>query len=346
VTLTNSVDKNNGLSSDVRNTIRQLISDTTEQSLDLVVNISGMYLDKNRRKQFMEKVKQEIAPEYEKFIKKNILLGQEVVKEIEGKKVSGTFVKEMIYRFFENMRPLIDDMPEDVPVFDFLISALKEVKDIRFEFSYLENTEYENHIVMIENFLERLVEEAKIGSVGRFIWNFVYTNDAYALIQAAFQTLPAHYLFLERVGQGIEKAQVNKYLEIYDYLAGHFEKLVYLLVGLVKTLEKNHVSEYLSIKRNRLSNNLEYLQKSGYSALVAGFDRHVRNALAHQTYKVDLINEVVIFYDVCFELEKSFRELQKATEELSANLLIMPNLFILTFYLALSQFKMFLDKLE
>ena len=344
--MTDNTKKNGEFPSDIHNTIKGFISETTEKSLNLVVNISGVYLDKDKRKQFREQVKQEIAPEYEKFIMKNILLGQKIVKEIQRKKITGVYVKEIIYRFFDNMRYLSDDIPEDVNVFDYLLSALKESKGVRFNLSYLENTKYDDYVVMIENLLERIDEEGNMGSAGQHIWNFIYTNDAYALVQSAFQRMPDYYLFLEREHKAIKKEQVNKYLEIYDDLAGHFEKLVYLVVGLVKTLREDSTPDYEQIKKRRLYHNLMFLNRSGYGDLISGFDRHIRNALAHKTYKIDLVNEIVIFYDVGYEIEKKFIEFQKDTRELSANLLVLPNLFILIFYLAISRFKEAIDKLE
>jgi hypothetical protein len=346
ILLTDNDEKNGELPSDVRNMIKEFISDTTEESLNLVVNISGVYFDKSKRKQFKEKVKQETAPDLEEWITKNILLGKQMSREIQLKEVTGADVKEKIYRFFENMRPTIEDIPEEVNVFEYMMSTLKEVKDIRFELSYLEKTKYFDYIVMIEDLLERIDEESNIGSTAQFIWNFINTNDAYALMQSVFHKISEYYMFLEREHQTIKKEQVSKYLEIYDGLVGHFEKLVYLLVGLVKTFRKDLTPEYDNIKKKRLFPNLMFLKSTGYNNLVSGFNRSIRNALVHENCKINLINEVVVFYDIGFEFEMSFKELQQATRELSANLLIIPNLIILTFYLALSRFKEILDKLE
>ena len=345
VLVANTDEKKDTLPSNTRTMIKEFISETTEEAINLVVNISGVYLDKKKRKQFREKVKQETAPEFEKYISKNILLGKEMVEEIQLKEVTGAYVKEKIYLILDNMRVLIDDIPEDVHVLDYMVSALKEVKDVRFELSYLENTKYLDYIMLLEDLLKQIDEEDKIGLAGQFIWNFLYTNDAYALLQSAFYKMSDQYLFLEKERQVSKKEQVNKYLEIYGELAGHFEKFVYLLVGLVKILNDKQVQEYLSVKKDRLFTNLEFLRQFGNKNLVSGFNRHLRNSVVHKNFKIDLINEVVIFYDISYKIEKSFNELQKSTRELSANLLVMPNLFIMTFYLALSQFKTLLDKL-
>lgn len=49
----------------------------------------------------------------------------------------------------------------------------------------------------------------------------------------------------------------------------------------------------------------------------------MRNAIAHRTFKIDLVSGSILFYDLEKKLEMSFLDLQKATRELSANLLIL-----------------------
>ena len=101
ILLSNEYEKKDELPSSIQDIIKKFISETTEQSLNLVVNISGVYLDKDKRKQFREKVKQETAPELEEYITKNILLGKELAKESQIREVNGVYAKEKIYLIFE-----------------------------------------------------------------------------------------------------------------------------------------------------------------------------------------------------------------------------------------------------
>lgn len=206
------------------------------------------YSIENISKQLKEKFKHDISPEIEKYIAKKIQFGKEMAKESQSKEYNGAYVKEKFYLFLDNILPNIDDMPEDVHVLDYWLSTFEEAHVIRFEFSYLKDTKYNDYIEVVENLFKRLDEQGKIVLVYQFIMDFIDTNDAYSLLQAAFQKMSDYYRFLEQGHQKIRKEQVQKYIEIYNELAGHFEKFVYLLVGLDKILKDDSVPDYEKIK--------------------------------------------------------------------------------------------------
>jgi predicted protein tyrosine phosphatase len=328
-----------------RKEMKEIFSSATEETIDLVSNIVGVYIDKKQRLKMKRHLENEMTSKFEEVIVKGIQIGKEMVSQDKTDKLSAHQFKEQFYRLTDNMRSLFEDIPEDVHVMDALFRALEVLKEFRFEFSYLKNTKYSDYIQAVEELLKQIDRESKIEFAGNFLFNFKDTNDAYALLQATFQKIPDYYKFLEQELKEIKKKDVDRYLEIYDELSGHFEKTVALLAGLGSILLTNSIPNYDNLKKRRLYANLLILKKQGYEKTTSGFNRHIRNAIVHRTFKVDLVNENVTFYDVNIEFKNSFLELQKSTRELSANLLVLPHIIISTFYTSFLQLKNLLDKI-
>lgn len=185
--------------------------------------------------------------------------------------------------------------------------------------------------------------------IGNKLWTifdeFRYLKDAYTLIQATFQRLVNYYEFLEKDFQVIRKKEIDEYLRIYDELSGHYEKLIALVVVLLEILLTNTVPRYADVRKRRLYENMRCVEKHGWRIFTLGFNRNIRNAIAHKTCNVDLVKETVDFYDVHKTFTMTFQEVQRETRELSALVLILPHVLISIFCLAVLSIREMLDSL-
>jgi hypothetical protein len=323
--------------------LRRFVSKTSEKAFDSATNIFGVYINKKLRVRMRKRAEHELMP----TITNAIQIAANMQEEIKSGRLEATSPKERFYFITDQMRPFFKDVPKNVHVMDACFQAGEEIKDFRFEFSYLKNTKYENYIERLGKLLDQIAKANSLNLAYNFLFkDFKDTHDAYILLQATFQKLINHYEFLEKEPRHIKKGDVDKYLEIYEEMSGHFEKCVFLIVGLVTILLTGSAPRYYDLKKRRLHQSISFLEKHKYEAIVSGFNRFIRNAIAHKSYKVDLVNESVGFLDADKEFKMSFTDLQNATRELSANLLIMVHIFVLTFCLLMLQFKDLLDKLD
>jgi len=79
---------------------------------------------------------------------------------------------------------------------------------------------------------------------------------------------------------------------------GQYEKIIALIATLIRILRTDASYKYENARKRRAYDNIRYIEKHGWKSLVSGFNRNLRNALAHKTYKVDVIRETVDFYDI------------------------------------------------
>jgi hypothetical protein len=76
--------------------------------------------------------------------------------------------------------------------------------------------------------------------------------------------------------------QVPQLLQLYATLAGTYEKLICRLLGLI-AIQEGKLQEYERLRRQRLASNMARLAKYPDMALfVKGFNRPLRNAIAHE----------------------------------------------------------------
>ncbi len=93
-------------------------------------------------------------------------------------------------------------------------------------------------------------------------------------------------------------------------------------------LKNDYRYRYETVRKKGLYHNIEYIKGTRWKTFTYGFDRKMRNAIAHKTFKVDIIKGRIEFIDRTRTITLPFMEVQKRTRELSALLLILPHLLI------------------
>ena len=334
------------LPEEIRKQLKSFVSNTTDESLDLIVNLTGKYIKENKRKK-LKKAEQEIGTKIEDAIASAYQIALQLQEEYQEKKLEAESLKEKLYLMMDTIgRPVLTEVPKNVHVLDYLFQVCEEMEDARFDFPYLKDTRYFLYMRGLKRLFKKLNKRNRIGNKLWAIFDeFRYSRDAYTLVQATFQRLMKYYKFLGKDFQVIRKKEIDEYLRIYDELSGHYEKLIALLVILLEILLTNTVPKYADVRKRRLHENMCFVEKHGWRIFTLGFNRNIRNAMAHKTCNVDLVKETVDFYDVRKTFTMTFQEVQKETRELSALLLILPHVLISIFCSAVLSIREMLDSL-
>lgn len=332
---------------EIRKQVKSHISKMTDDSLDLVVNLTGKYVDKRKKRRLKKEAEIEIDAIIDKAISKTYEMSQELVEEHLQKEVKGGSQKEKFYLVTDTLfQTITHEIPKNVHALDYLFEVCEELlRDFRFDWNYLRNTEYAKHLQALRKLFTELKEEQKISKSWEILREFKDSRDFYPLLQATFHRLIKYYEFLGRDFSKIEKRQIDKYLEIYQELSGHYEKLISLIAALVGLLRGGAIFTYEAARNRSLYQNVRFVQKDGWEIFVSGFDRRMRNAIVHKTYKVDILKERVEFIDRSNTVTLIFKEVQKETRELGALLLILPHVLVSIFCLTILSIKEMLDDL-
>lgn len=334
------------LPKEIRKQLKSFISSTTDETLDLIVNLTGKYIDGKKR----EKLKKESELEFVTKIVEAITSGYQMVlklqEEYQQKQLDAESLKEKFYLVTDTIaRPVLTEVPKSVHVMDYLFQVCEEMEGARFDFPYLKDTRYFQYLRGLKRLFKKLNEKNKIENK---LWvvldEFRYSKDAYTLVQATFQRLMNYYKFLGKNFKVIKKKEIDQYLKIYDELSGHYEKLIALVVVSLEILLTNSPSGYEDVRKRRLYENMRFVEKHRWRIFTLGFNRNIRNAIAHKTHEVDLIKETVDFYDVEKSFTLTFKGVQKETRELSALLLILPHMLISSFCVTILSIRDMLDR--
>lgn len=321
---------------ETRKQLKSFLSKTTDEALDLVVNLTGKYIEEKKREKLKKEAELEVGTKIEEAMAKAYRIGFELKEEYEQKKLETGSLKEKFYLVTDTVfKSIVPGIPKNVHAMDYLFQVCEELlRDFRFDWRYLKDTKYTTYLQGLEKLMGELKKNKKLNKSWEVINEFKDSKDAYPLLQATLQRVIKYYEFLARDFSKIEKKQVDKYLETYEELSGHYEKFISLIAALIQLLQTNTNYKYDTARKRGLSRNIRLIENAGWKIFVSGFDRNIRNAIVHKTCKVDILKENVEFIDRNKTIILTFREVQRETRELSALLLILPHVFISIFCLA------------
>lgn len=336
------------LPEEFRKQLKTHLSKMTDQSIDTVVNLTGKYIDKKKREVLKEKAQVEIGTQIEETITKAYRMGLKLrEKHLQGKLADADSLKEKFYVITDTVfQSIFPDIPVNVHAMDYLFQFCDELlKSFRFDCPYLRDTNYVEYLKGLEELINKLQKEQKIGKAWQVLNEFKNSTDFFPLLQATLQRLIKHYQFLEKDFSEIKKRQIDRYLEIYEEIAGHYEKLISLLAALIKlSLKKTDYSYYAARKRG-LSWNVSYVENSGWGIFTSGYNRNIRNAIAHKTWQLDIMKQKVDFIDRNETVTLTFKDVQKETRELAALILVLPHVLVSIFCSAVLSIKDVLNSL-
>src|SRR5437879_982081 len=129
-----------------------------------------------------------------------------------------------------------------------------------------------------------------------FFLNYAKSDDAYALAQLYAQKVLPSFSSLERLrNKSFDKRDIHKLTSIYLLYSGVFETLARILVVLNRTRKSETVDYDKVWKRSLADVESELLREKRLSVLPVGFNRHIRNSIAHSTYTLRISSERIIF---------------------------------------------------
>lgn len=326
---------------EIRKQLKRFVSETTDVTLDLVVNLSGKYLSEVRRAKLKEEVEREVGQEIEEGMANAYQIMLKLAKKYQLKELERDSLKEQFYSITDAvLKPLLPDIPKNVHAMDYFFEIMDDLhRDFRFITTYLVDTKYFEYLRVLEELIADLKKKNKLGRAFDILKEFKNSNDAYILVQVTLQKLIKDYEYLQCEISVIKKKHMDKYLEIYEELSGVYEKLVSLIRTLIHLLNDHHPPRYETVRKKGLNFNIQYIKKTGWGKFSYGFNRNMRNSIVHKTYKVDILKEKIEFIDRTKTITLTFQEIQKKTRELSALILLFPHVFISIFCAGIASFK-------
>ena len=329
----------------IRKELRGFISKKTDEMIDLVSNLLGQQISEKKRNRMKREFELKEMPKIEDRMLKAYQIGLQLQEEYQQGKFETSSPKERFYLMTDVfLRLNIPTMPTNAHVLDYLFETLENLlSDFRFSWNYLKDTHYSEYLQALQELMNQLKRENKISKAWEILTEFRNSRDFYLLLQATLQKLIKYYQFLEDNDVHVEKKQIDKYLEIYAEFSGHYEKLIALMVALTQLSEGNIDSKYGIARSRNLSQNMLSIERSRWRIFVFGFNRNIRNAIAHKTVYIDIVKRRVEFVDRKKILTLAFREVQREARELGSFLLVLPHVLISVFCLMFLSMKEMLD---
>jgi len=314
----------------IRKELKGFLSKQTDETIDLFINLVGKPISEEQRNKIKQQFELKEAPKIEDSISRTYRIGLRLQKEYQQKGFEKSSFKDKFYLMTDTFMKLnIPGIPTHVHAMDYLLQTSEElVRNFRFPWHYLVGTRYDDYLQALEQLMSELKKKNKINMSLEISTEFRASKDFYLLLQATLQKLIKYYEFLEKDFPQIEKKQVDMYLEIYEELSGHYEKFIALIAALIRLSETNVKPKYETARSRSISRNMLYVERSGWSIFVSGFNRNMRNAIAHKTLSVDIVKQAVELIDRKKILTMTFKEVQKETRELSSLLLVLPHVLI------------------
>jgi len=180
------------LSDEMREKIKSLISETTDESFDLVINLSGKYLSKKKISEIKRKAELELGQEIEKAIAKAYQIGINLQNQYQNKEPEPEKLKENFYSITDSIfKSLYSDIPDNEHALDYFFQNVEELhNEFRFDMPYLYTTKYRQYLNALEELTVELAKEKKLGEVFSILSEFRNSNDSSCFyVKAVFQRL-------------------------------------------------------------------------------------------------------------------------------------------------------------
>ena len=238
------------------------------------------------------------------------------IKSIRGKKARNRAILDLVESGF---KPYLKDIPPGKNVIDFIIDYFGLQKTLP-PGSYLLGTSYEKYVATVVELSKDFVASVPMNKRSEFLDSvFSSGQDLLSMGQSVITEFPKMNKYLSTKRKRFTKKQATKDIEYYDKLAGNYEKCISTVAGVIRLINGQNVT-YESMRRRQLAPNLRTVNESKYALLTKGFDKNIRNALAHKQFTFYTTKRKVNFYDPIarFSVDFTYKEINEKTKELYA----------------------------
>lgn len=217
------------------------------------------------------------------------------------------------------VRVTIPDMPTDKTGIEYIAEFLDPRKPLP-NGSYLKETAYMKYMDAVSGIACEIVLTKSWREIQTYLDSvFRHHDDVMSGGQMMMINFPSVHKGLQKSRKRFTKNQAQNDIGTYDKLSGQFEKCIAVTAGVISIID-GQVTDYSRIRKRQLASNMNKVAKSKYSILATGFEKIIRNALAHKSWFVNPLKRNIRFYDPISNdsLTLSYREIHNRAQELSA----------------------------
>lgn len=273
------------------------------------------------------------------------------IEKIELIKKESSDPSETLVSFFQIMDSLmhswIPTIPRDQHFVDWYVNFYADAIKPPAQLLFLNETQFENYQRLLKDLIARIYNLGRIDKVSQFLEQVDRSDDAYVIAQAFFTRLLSYYQYLEKKKVRTTRKTIEKHIQIYGEISGHFEKHLRVILGLIEILRKDQVLVYKELRRKSLAYNEQRLRRDpDYSSLASPFNRTIRNAISHKSYVLDPLEKKVEFIDLRKSVIVSYQDFKKQVKELSSLILVLSQLRSIVLLCSYLGYKQFLDQMK
>ena len=302
--------------------VKAIVDNVVAQLPKILTDLFGVEL-KTLPKLTKEK-KEEAYREIKRF-----LIGLKSLTEIKEPPKNAKEILERVDALGQVLGPFTG-VPKGIHFLDHAQKYNLAIINVPATWGYIKNSNYRKYRDTLSEIVLQLYRRSVVQSAEKFLGEFENSSDAYVMAQATSMRLSKHLNYLKDSRRKLEKRQLAKLIEIYREMAGMYEKLIRLIVGLMNLLDGEETS-YLNVAKRRLPSNVGKVGKK-YPVLTQNFNITIRNAIAHTSYFLHLGDGTIDFIDTNSKVTLTFRDFLKECRALSPLVLALSYLRIFMGY--------------
>jgi hypothetical protein len=237
-------------------------------------------------------------------------------------------------------KPFLVNVPPDQGIIDYYVDFFDTTKPVPTS-SFLLDSPYDNDVAVVSELSKDFISSVPMKKRSDFLDSvFISDQDILSIGQLIVTEFPTIHKEFSQKRKRYTKRQATKDIEYYGKLAGHYEKCISVVVGIIRLINGENVT-YEQMRRRQLSKNLRSVNSSKYSFLTTGFNQCVRNAIAHKQFTFYPQKRTVQFYDPIthFTVDYTYKEIHEKTINLYALFISIQRLPMQIWSDTLSKFK-------
>lgn len=279
-------------------------------------------------------------------IMKDIFELQYRIKQLEKEKANPEKIMSFYLSKMDEVQHRINpEMPENEHFVGYYIEFFTDILKEPLYITFIKSTKYKQYNKLLKELLTKIISNGVGYKIVQFFKQIDYSGDPIIFAQALNIRLINDYKFLSKKRIRITKRTIIRYIKIYGELAGHFEKLILSVLGLVEILNKNEIPNYDELRRYGVAKKYWKIKNNpDYHELASSFNPVIRNSIAHSNFTFLPIEKKVRFMDLKGKIELTYEEIDNQVKELSSLVLALSQIKSIFTLIIYNHFKEFLEK--
>ncbi len=193
---------------------------------------------------------------------------------------------------------------------------------------FIQHTNYAKYIKALESLIYHIYRQKRQGKLYNLFMQEIQSEEGEIWLQNIIKAIKSSIKLLKKSNIRSCKKDFEKLKNTYLNLSGIYEKLIPLALGIIIILKGQGDADFHELNKRRLADIINKINSkySKFKILTSGFNKTIRNAIAHSNIKHTITKNQLTFYSHKKNIDLPYSQFLSQTQDLFSLVLALLNL--------------------